>query len=61
LNERNFLIEMRALLLSAVALLETYLEIKPSTTELRKKGQEYVTLMARGSLDGLPVPPPEKP
>jgi hypothetical protein len=59
MSEREFLIEFRALLLSGVALLENYLGIRPSTTELRKKGQEYVTLMQRGSLDGLPVPPPE--
>jgi len=59
MTEREFLIEFRALLLSGVALLENYLAIRPSTTELRKKGQEYVTLMQRGSLDGLPVPPPE--
>jgi hypothetical protein len=59
MTEREFLIEFRALMLSGVALLESYLGIRPTTTELRKKGQEYVTLMARGSLDGLAVPPPE--
>ena len=50
MNDREFWMELRRLMLAAVAAIEKRHNVHPTSAELRQKGNEYLTLLAQGSL-----------
>lgn len=50
MNEREFALEWRRLLLAQVAAIEKRWNVHPTSAELRHKGEEYLKLLTQGSL-----------